>query len=136
MGRAGRAMQVFALAAALIAGGVPVASWAVGLGNIELQSRLNQQLKARIEVVGLKAGEAEDLKVSLGDDAAFERHGLTREAIHLALRFKFVATGETSGHIEVTTRQTMREPTLEFVVQLRGKSGQRQRSYSLVLSPT
>ena len=44
--------------AALVAG---VDALAVGLGKLELESRLNQPFSAQIPLVGLKAGEMEDV---------------------------------------------------------------------------
>lgn len=106
---------------------------AVGLGPIELKSRIQQRLDARIELVGLKEGDLEDMLVALADEKAFKRHGLEREAIHLELTFKVVPTGDTAAYIEVRSKQSIREPSIAFVVELSLGGGRSFRSYSLLL---
>ena len=117
----------------LAALGVSGTAQAVGLGNIEVESRLNQRLNAKIALVGLKEGELADLQVGLADDKAFSRQGIERDAIHLSLTFKLVETGVTTGYVMVSSKQTIREPSLEFVVELSSFNGRSLRSYALLL---
>ena len=58
---------------------LPTSSLALGLGEIEVNSFLNQPLNAKIEVLSARAGEIDDLLVSLGSRVThFTRAGLAR----------------------------------------------------------
>jgi len=49
----------------------PVGAWALGLGNIELKSALNQPFQAQIEVVSAAPDELIGLKVALAPPEMF-----------------------------------------------------------------
>ena len=57
---------------------LPPNGFALGLGEIEVDSFLNQPLKAEIVVISTRAGEIDDLLVSLASREAFTRAGLSR----------------------------------------------------------
>jgi pilus assembly protein FimV len=119
-----------ALAVLLVSG--PCA--AVGLGEMEVQSALNEPFRARIALRGLKPGEIENLQAALGDDAAFERAGLARSHLLTKLRFAARATGDRRGHVLVTSRELIREPSLSFVVAVSALGQVVQRRYDVVLN--
>ena len=57
----------------------PAGAWALGLGEIELQSALNQPFRAEI-ALSATAEELQGLRVTLADADTFERRGLDRPA--------------------------------------------------------
>ena len=61
---------------------------ALGLGEIEVKSFLNQPLQAEIEVISARPGEIDDLLVTLASRDAFSRAGLTRPQFLSNLRFE------------------------------------------------
>src|SRR5690606_7476965 len=61
-------------ATALLA--APVGAWALGLGDIELQSALNQPLRAEIELLSVTPEDLDGLRVGLASRATFERFDL------------------------------------------------------------
>jgi len=66
----------------------PFGTWALGLGEIELHSALNQRLDAEIELVSATADELASLDVSLAPLASFQRYGLERPAYLSSLVFE------------------------------------------------
>ncbi len=52
---------------------LPINGFALGLGDIEVNSFLNQPLDAKIEVLSARPGEIDDLLVSLASREAFTR---------------------------------------------------------------
>ena len=106
---------------------------AIGLGAVDLRSGLQQRLEARIELVGLRPEDLDNVLVTLADDEGFERHGLKREAIHLDLQFEIIPTGDDTGYVQVMSTYRIREPSLVFVVELTLRGGRRIRAYSLLL---
>lgn len=110
------------------------ASWAVGLGEADLRSALNQPLDARIELVSPTQQELEALRVSLASPEHFERYGLERTAMHTRLRFQLVEEGD-GAYIRVTTQDPVREPFVSFLVEARWASGRLLREYTFLLDP-
>ncbi|MFT5599655.1 MAG: pilus assembly protein FimV, partial [Chitinophagales bacterium] len=84
---------------------MPGISFALGLGEIDVSSFLNQPLKAEIEVISARPGEIDDLLVSLASRDSFARAGLSRSEHLLGLRFE-VKKNENSDQatILVTTK--------------------------------
>lgn len=114
----------------------PFSSWGLGLGEIEVDSFLNQPLKAEIKVVAFRPGEVDDLLVSLASRDAFRKAGLER-AIELSdLRFKVEksADGE-SAKILVTTRKAVKEPFLNFLLEADWAKGRLLREFTILLDP-
>ena len=66
----GKSVSVFLLAV------ISTGAHALGLGNIQLNSNLNQPLDARIELLSPTQAELDSLNISLADGAAFSRAGI------------------------------------------------------------
>ena len=126
------ALKRFA-ALALLA--LPGSLWAIGLGGLEVRSGLNQPFDARIPIVGAEAAELADMKARLAEPDAFHRAGIARPYVLSRLRFLVVEDRDGSGYIHVTSREGIREPALEFVLEVESRSGSLQRTYSVLLEP-
>ena len=111
-------------------------SWvpALGLGDIELRSKLSQELDARIPLISVQSAELEAINVDLADFETFRRAGVDRPSILNSLRFQIV-DGEDRAFIRVTTRHPINEPFLNFLVELDWPSGRLIREFTLLLDP-
>jgi pilus assembly protein FimV len=112
---------------------LPTVLWALGVGGIEVSSGLNQAFDARIPIVGAAQGELDDARAGLAEKDIFDRAGLARPHSLAALKFQVVSTGDSSGYIHITSRTGIREPALEFIVELRSPRGNLWRKYSVLL---
>ena len=72
----------------------PGAAYALGLGEIHLDSGLNQPLAAQIELIGASAEELTQLRASVASRETFLRYGVDRPAFMAALR-EVVADGRS-----------------------------------------
>lgn len=108
---------------------------ALGLGAIELASNLNQPLNAKIPLRSAEATDVADVRVTLASREQFRRAGLERPYVLSRLRFKVVRSpgGETSIH--VTTQEPLREPFLDFLLEVNWPSGRVIREYTVLLDP-
>jgi len=114
----------------------PLSSLALGLGEIEVDSYLNQPLKAEIPVVSARPGEIDDLLVSLASRDAFRKAGLERPAVLSQLRFKVAREEDGSNaRILVTTKKPVKEPFLNFLVEADWAKGRLLREYTILLDP-
>jgi pilus assembly protein FimV len=112
---------------------VPFAAAALGLGDIHVASGLNQPFDARIPIIGAKPGEIVDLSAALAEQQAFERAGLARPYSLNRLKFSVVAGEGDSGYVHVTSREAVREPALEFIIEVKWRNGSMQRKYGVLL---
>ena len=115
---------------------LPTHSFALGLGEIEVNSFLNQPLNAEIEVISARAGEIDDLLVTLASRDSFKRAGLSRPQ-HLS-DIKFAVKKNEAGDsavIVVTTRTAVKEPFLNFLVEADWSKGRVLREFTVLLDP-
>ncbi len=115
---------------------LPTNSLALGLGEIQVNSFLNQPLKAEIEVISARVGEIDDLLVGLASRDAFTRAGLSRPSILLDLRFTVQKSEEgDTAVIVVTTKGAIKEPFLNFLVEADWSKGRLLREFTVLLDP-
>ena len=107
---------------------VPIV-YSLGLGDISLHSGLNQPLSADIEIHSLRAREADSVNVLLGSDHDFASAGLQRPDYLNQLRFSVEPRGKQGFVIHVSTEQAVREPLLDFLIQVTWPGGQLLREY-------
>ena len=115
---------------------LPTNSLALGLGEIEVNSFLNQPLHAEIEVISARAGEIDDLLVSLASREAFTRAGLSRPRNLTELRFLVKKSEEgDEAVIVVTTKTAIKEPFLNFLIEADWSKGRVLREFTIFLDP-
>src|SRR5690606_20184200 len=109
-------------------------SWAaaLGLGEIQLNSALNEPLDAEIRLHN--TGELGDTEILAGLASAedFANAGLERELILSDLDFRLDFTSG-SPVLRVTSQRPIREPYLDFLVDVQWPSGRVLREYTLLL---
>ncbi|NQD93360.1 FimV family protein [Pseudomonas sp. CrR25] len=107
---------------------------ALGLGEITLHSALNQPLEAEIELLEVGDLAASDVLVRLASAEAFNRSGVDRLIFLNDLRFTPLLRGGSSL-IRVVSNQPVREPYLNFIVEVVRPNGRLLREYTVLLDP-
>lgn len=107
---------------------------ALGLGEMRLDSSLNQPLSATIQLQDAQGLSASDIIVSLAEPDAFDRAGIDRPFFLTDLRFVPVVENNQLL-IRVESTRPVREPYLNFLVELRRPGGRRLREYTVLLDP-
>jgi pilus assembly protein FimV len=113
----------------------PMAASPLGLGDITLHSVLNQPLDAGIELTALGQTQGGDITVKLASPAAFESAGLDRSLLLTTLAFTVETNATGTPYIKVTSPDAVREPFLDFLVEIDWPSGHLLREYTLLLDP-
>lgn len=109
------------------------AVFALGMGQLKLNSSLNEPLDAEIELLNIgDLGELEML-VGLGSRKDFESAGVERLYLLTDLRFKVDLSVPGKPILRVTSRKAIREPYLDFLLELQWPSGRLLREYTLLL---
>ncbi len=132
-----RKQAVCALAAGLLAvllALAPGLAWALGLGQIQSETRIGQDLRARIPILAAKPGVLQGLTVGLAGPDAYHRAGI-READFL-FNLKFQVKQDANGpYVLITSSQPVRLPFLNILVRAHWASGDVTRQYTLLLNP-
>lgn len=108
---------------------------ALGTGEINVESALNQPLSAKIDLVSVSDADLETLSVSLASDVAFERMGIERSALLNDIVFEIVTAEGATPYIKVHSKTPIREPFVDFIVAISWENGQMLREYTLLLDP-
>lgn len=108
---------------------------ALGLGEIYLHSALNEPLRAEIALVGAGGIDESQILTRLATPADFERAGIERNYELLDLHFAADFTSSSTPLLRVTSQSPVREPYLNFLLELRWPSGRLLREYTLLLDP-
>ncbi|MBI2800538.1 MAG: hypothetical protein HYX63_09705 [Gammaproteobacteria bacterium] len=107
----------------------------LGLGTLTTKSALNEPFNARIEILGATAQDFDALQVKLADAAQFERAHVSRDAVLLGLRFEAVSSDTGPDFVRITTKDPVREPFLNFLLELNWANGRMIREYTVLLDP-
>ncbi len=115
---------------------VPALVNALGLGNLDLNSALNEPFDARIQLLSPTADELDSLRVSLADSDAFARAKIDRPFILSKLKFSLRRSiDDGPDYIRVYSQDPIREPFLNFLVEVSWSNGRLFREYTVLLDP-
>ena len=109
--------------------------WAIGLGDIQLNSALNEPLRAQIVLISASPDELTDLSVSLASPETFARYGIDRPFYLQGLEFHVVSADAGGSAIQIRSRSPITEPFLTFLVEATWSSGRLLREYTVLLDP-
>jgi pilus assembly protein FimV len=112
----------------------PGGAFSLGLGDIRLNSYLNQPLDAEIALSLASGDELETLDVDLASREAFDRYGLTRPAFLDDLNFQ-VVRGPGGPTVKVDSSRPILEPFVTFLLEARWAGGRVLREYTVLLDP-
>ena len=121
-----------ALAIALIAAAGPAA--ALGLGQIQVKSRLDQPLLAEIPIISSDPAELEQLQARLASPDTFRRIGLEPPSgVTADLQFSVALDARGNPVIRVTSSAPVNQPLVSFLVEVDWGQGRLVREYSALL---
>jgi pilus assembly protein FimV len=110
-------------------------AFALGLGEIEVQSALNDPFQAVITLTSATDDELEELKVSIASQQSFRQADIPRPLILDSFRFKTERTSAGKPVIRISTRDSIHEPFLEFLVEVVWLKGRMVRQYTVLIDP-
>ena len=128
-------IRKLALAVSLAIGGLCVPVHALGLGEIDPKSALNQKFNADIDLLSVQADELDSVKVGLASNDDFARAGVERPYYLSQLNFQPMMLENGEAVVRVTSDQPVREPFLNFLVEVNWPKGRMVREYTALLDP-
>jgi pilus assembly protein FimV len=114
---------------------MPGAAHALGLGDIHVDSGLNERLAAEIDIVGATALDLTDLRAAVANRETFLRFGADRPAFLSSATFKVTQDSQGRPVLAVRSTESFTEPLVNFLVDLHWRHGDLVRQYTLLLDP-
>ncbi|MCG6941124.1 MAG: hypothetical protein LJE69_07725 [Thiohalocapsa sp.] len=123
------------IAVALLLALISEVAAALGLGGMRTQSALNQPFYAEIELTGVRTDEIDAVKARLASREEFAKAGAERP--HFLTRLQFTPAIGTDGrpYIQVSSREPIREPYIDFLVEVLWPQGRLVKEYTVLLDP-
>lgn len=109
-------------------------SWALGLGEITVTSKLGERFNATIEVTDTGGLDAEQIKVSNATNDIYQLLNVDNSFIYQNFKLN-LSNLEGKMVLNISTSESIREPYLNFVIQLKWPSGQVNKEFKVFIDP-
>src|SRR3984957_12111794 len=109
-------------------------SWALGLGEIHLNSALNEPMNADIDIIAASPEELTALRATLAPREAFTRYGIDRPPFLSSFTFKVIKK-DGRDVLNVRSGESVPEPFVTFPVDVNWARGHLMREYTVLLDP-
>ena len=106
---------------------------AIGLGEIRPDSAMDERFKAEIELLNIGDLDENQMAIGLAPPEDFENAGVDRDFQLADLKFRLDLSNQSRPVIRISSRRPIREPYLNFLVELRWPSGRLLREYTVLL---
>ena len=108
----------------------PSTPYALGLGDIRLNSALNQPFDAEIDLLSATAEELSSLQVGLANAETFTRYGLDRPAFLASFTFRVTRAADGRTVLRVVSSPSVTEPFVTLLVEASWSRGRLLRAAS------
>jgi pilus assembly protein FimV len=114
---------------------LPAVVRALGLGDISVNSALNEPLAAQIQILGATADELRGLQVKVAGRETFQLMGADRPGFVSSTSFKVGADEQGHPVLNVHSSEAFTEPVVSLVIDASWGTGELIREFSLLLDP-
>jgi pilus assembly protein FimV len=114
---------------------MPGAAQALGLGEIHLDSALNEPLAADVDLVGATAEDLAGITASIANRETFDHFDVERPEFLSTIVFKVSRDSRGRAVLAIRSKEACTEPLLNMLVDLRWRGGELIRQYTLLLDP-
>lgn len=123
------------LAALLILMSLIAPAFGLGLGDINVRSNLNEPLDAEIRLIQLQGLTSGEVLPTLASNDDFRRAGIDRNFFLANIQFRVQENEAGQLVVALSTRQAVREPFLNFLVEVNWPGGRLLKEYTILLDP-
>lgn len=109
--------------------------YALGVGEIETHSALNQVLRAKIPLVSSKNEDPSNVIISIASREIFRKAGIDRPHYLTQLMFTPILGENGEITINVTSNTTIKEPFVNFILEVEWPQGRTLKEFTILLDP-
>ncbi len=110
------------------------AAWSLGLGDVTVESFLNQPLQVKIDLISRETDDLTKVTAKLASAADYELIGASRESISVPIGFT-VEDKDGDAYILATSSLPVGSPVVRLIVEVNWSSGRLLREYTIFLDP-
>jgi len=109
--------------------------FALGLGEIQTSSALNQRLNAKIPLLSSENEDPSNIRVHMASKEAFDKAGIDRPAYLNKLKFTPILGKKGGIFVEVLSTSTIKEPFVNFILEVEWPQGRTLKEFTILLDP-
>lgn len=113
----------------------PLASWALGLGRLNVQSALGEPLRADIEVTSITPEETASLQARVASPETYRAAGVDYNQVLAATSITLQRGADGRAYLRLTSDRAVTEPFVDAILDLAWSSGRLVREYTLLFDP-
>ena len=106
-------------------------SHALEVGELQLQSALGEPLVAYIQISNHDGYGEDELKIEHAPNEVYKKMGVDASILFQDFSFSL----QPDGQVNINSRQPIKEPYLNFVLQFRWPQGVMYREFSVLVDP-
>ncbi|HVH83835.1 MAG TPA: hypothetical protein VM713_05920, partial [Steroidobacteraceae bacterium] len=114
---------------------LPSAAFALGLGDIHLNSALNSPLDAEIEITDVAPDEVSTLRATLAPREVFSQNGIDYPTYLTSVQLRTVETKDGRHIIKLKSTEAITDPFITLLINVTWVHGQLVREYTMLLDP-
>ena len=114
---------------------LPSFTYAIGLGQLKVNSALDEPLNGEIPFTSLNSAERRKLDVRLASRSDFAAAGIDRANSLRALKFSVAKRVDGRYFLQIRTDEPFREPFLHVLIHLQWAGGRLIREYTALIDP-
>lgn len=127
--------RVAVAAACAVLGVLPAASWALGLGKLNVQSSLGESLRAEIDITNLTPEEGSSLQVRVASPETYRAAGVDYNQVLAATAIALQRRADGRPYLKISSDRSVQEPFVDVILDLAWSSGRLVREYTLLFDP-
>jgi len=127
--------RVAVATACAVLGALPAASWALGLGKLNVQSALGESLRAEIDITNLTPEEGASLQVKVASPETYRAAGVDYNQVLGATGISLQRRADGRPYLRITSDRSVQEPFVDVILDLAWSSGRLVREYTLLFDP-
>lgn len=110
-------------------------AWGLGLGRLNVQSALGENLRAEIDVASLSSEEEGTLKVRVAPPDAYRATGIEFNAILTTTQVQLARRTNGQPYLRISSDRPVQEPFVDVILEINWSSGRLVREYTLLFDP-
>jgi pilus assembly protein FimV len=126
--------SIYSLALALTLVLLSSSSWALGLGEITVTSKLGENFNASIPITDTAEFDVEQIKASNATADIYKQLNVDNSFIYQSFKLN-LSNVDGKLVLNITTSDSIREPYLNFIIQMKWPSGQINKEFKVLIDP-
>jgi pilus assembly protein FimV len=110
-------------------------AWALGLGRLDVQSSLGENLRAEIDVTSLTPEEASNLNVRVAPPESYRAAGVDYNSVLPGTQVVLQRRADGRSYLSVTSDRAVQEPFIDVILEISWSTGRLVREYTLLIDP-